>query len=189
MPETHPGEPPACGPSSWLQQRLVQHERLQCLLRWPHGAPRQALFPSGARPNSHRLLCEAVGRRPLLPAVCSYPSDIQLFLGEEAHFWQLLDLDSRKFCPTPFLFVSNQQVGLYHFPLGCVCPPAALTLSLAVIFIYATLSSLPVREEDLGPIRGGDKMQGASAGVYCCPDRPKWQLGRAPTFPGMHVLS
>lgn len=88
------------------------------------------LFSSGAQPSSHRPLCEAVGRRPLSPAVFGYPSDIQLFLREEAHFWQLLDLDSRKLCLTPFLFVSNQRVCLYHFPLGCISPPAALPLAL-----------------------------------------------------------
>ena len=100
MLETRPGNPPAAGPPAGFQQRQDQQHllvwRLQRLLRWPRGAPRQALSSSGARPGSHRLLCEAVGRRPLSLAVFSYPSDIQLFLGEEARVWQLLDLDSRK---------------------------------------------------------------------------------------------
>ena len=93
--------------------------------------------PSGVQSGSHRPLCGAVGRRPLSPAVFGYPSDIQLFLRQEAPFWQLLDLDSRKRCLPPFLFVSNQPACLYHFPLGCVSPPAALslTLSRAVISI------------------------------------------------------
>lgn len=84
--EARSGDPLAYGLSAQLQLKLVQHEGRQCLLRWPHGAPRQALFSSGARPRSHRLLCEAVGRRPLSPAVFSYPSDIQLFRREEPRF-------------------------------------------------------------------------------------------------------
>uniref|UniRef100_A0A8D2A3A0 glucosylceramide beta-1,4-galactosyltransferase n=1 Tax=Sus scrofa TaxID=9823 RepID=A0A8D2A3A0_PIG len=84
--EARSGDPLAYGLSAQLQLKLVQREGRQCLLRWPHGAPRQALFSSGARPRSHRLLCEAVGRRPLSPAVFSYPSDIQLFRREEPRF-------------------------------------------------------------------------------------------------------
>lgn len=177
MPETRPGNSQACGPSAWLQQRPVQRERLQCLLRWPRRAPCQALFSSGAWPSSHRLLCEAVGRRPLLPAVFSYPSDIQLFLREEACLWQLLDLDSRKLCLTAFLFVSNQPAGQYHFLPGCVSPPAALALSCCCL--RTALSSH----------QPGRKMQGISAGVWCCRIDPSSSL--APPsfqFPGMCLL-
>lgn len=86
-----------------------------------------------------------------MPGVFSYPSDIQLFLREEACFWQLLDLDSRKLCLTPFLFVSNQPVGLYHFPLRCVSPPTAHTLSL--LLLSPNCSELtPAWEEDAGQI-------------------------------------
>lgn len=143
-------------------------------------------FPSGVQSGSHRPLCEAVGRRPLSPAVFGYPSDIQLFLRQEAHFWQLLDLDSRKLCLTPFLFVSKQPVCLYHFPLGCVSPPAALSLSLSLArcHFHSTPSSPPAREEDVGKRQG----EGHVSRHLCCPQRPKWQLGWAPKCPGMRVL-
>lgn len=166
MPKTQPGNSQACGLSAWLQQRLVQRERLQCLLRWPRRAPCQGLFSSEAWPSSHRLLCEAVGRRPLLPAVFSYPSDIQLFLREEACLWQLLDLDSGKLCLTAFLFVSNQPAGQYHFLPGCISPPAALTLSLLLLSPYCS-ELTPAWEEDTGHISRS----------LVLPDRPKHQLG------------
>lgn len=182
-----PGNPPAYGPSALLRQRLVQRERLQCLLRWPHTAPCQALFSSGAQPNSHRPLCEAVGRRPLSPAVFGYPSDIQLFLREEAHFWQLLDLDSRKLRLTPFRFVSNQRVHLYHFPLGCISLPAALPLPLLLSSPHRS-ERTPSQGGRHGTYKGEGKIEGMSVGVCCCQRRPKWQLGPAPKFPGMGVL-
>lgn len=153
-----PGDPPACGPSALLQHRLVQHERLQCLLRWPPRAPRQALFSSGAQPSSHRPFCEAVGSRPLSPAVFGYPSDIQLFLREEAHFWQLPNLDSRKLCLTPFLFVSNQWVRLYHVPPGCVSPSAALTLPLLLSSpYYSELTASQVERHETYKGKGQDR--------------------------------
>lgn len=167
MPETRPGNSQACGPSARLRQRPVPRDRLQCLLRWPHRAPCQALFSSGAWPSSHRPLCEAVGRRPLLPEVFSYPSDIQLFQREEACIWQLLDLDSRKLCLTPFLFVSNQPVGQYHFLRGCV-KSTSCSHCLSRCCPTALSSHWP-----------GGKTHSISAGVRCCPDRPKEQLGPA----------
>lgn len=143
-----PGNPLAYGPSALLQQRPVQRESGNVSSDGLAGNLARLFLSSGAQPSSHRPLCEAVGRRPLSPAVFSYPSDIQLFLREEAHFWQLVDLDSRKLCLTPFLFVSNQPVPLYHFPLGCVSPPAALSHYLSCCHLYTTLNSSPAREED-----------------------------------------
>lgn len=177
-----PANPPACGPSALLQQRPVPRERLQCLLRWPHRALGQTLFSSGVQPTSHRPLCEAVGRRPLSPAVFGYPSDISLFLRdiplflrEEAHFRQVLDLDSRKPCLTLFLFVSNQWIRLYHFPPGSISSPAAPG-SLPSCRLHGTRS----------PRQPGSRTQGQDrrhvGRSFLLPPRPKWQLGPAPNF-------
>ncbi|XP_010833423.1 PREDICTED: beta-1,4-galactosyltransferase 5 [Bison bison bison] len=105
--ETRPGNPPAAGPPAGLQQRQGQQRlrvwRLQRLLRWPRGAPRQAL--SSSEPGLAHTGCSVrLWAGGLSLAVFSYPSDIQLFLGEEARVWQLLDLDSRKPLPDSCLF-------------------------------------------------------------------------------------
>lgn len=107
MLETRPGNPPAAGLPAGLQQRQGQQRlrvwRLQRLLRWPRGAPRQAL--SSSEPGLAHTGCSVrLWAGGLSLAVFSYPSDIQLFLGEEARVWQLLDLDSRKPLPDSCLF-------------------------------------------------------------------------------------
>ena len=66
------------------------------------------MAPRGASPGPFFLAHTGCSVRlragGLSLAVFSYPSDIQLFLGEEARIWQLLDLDSRKPLPDSCLF-------------------------------------------------------------------------------------
>lgn len=100
---------PAPGLPQPMAHQPFQHEAAVSPQLASQGTSPGPVSP-GARPGSHRLLCEAVGRRPLRSAELGYPSDIQLFLREEACFWQLLDLDSRKCCLTPLLFVSSPRV-------------------------------------------------------------------------------
>lgn len=170
-----------------LQQRLVLHQSGSVSSDGLAGHLARLFFSSGAQPRSHRPLCEAVGRRPLSPAVFGYPSDIQLFLTEEAHFWQPLDLDSRKLCLTPFLFVSISQspvslsTGLRKF--------ACCSLSLSLLLSSPYHSELTTGQEGRhGTYKGKGQDGGHVSNVYCCPHRPRWQLSPAPEFPGMGVL-